>query len=100
MTSNNETLVVSAIYATATVQETVGIIVENVTKTGVYKIKGRTGNGFLFSRKAVIHSGDNDGEVTVTAINTTGGKTVFNGTFKATCIAQSGARIVITEGKF
>jgi len=91
-------LVVNAVNPTS--GENVGIVIEKVTKTGTYKVKGRSGNGFLFSRKAIIYSGSEDGEVIVTAINTTGGKTVPSGTFKATCIATNGAKVVITEGKF
>ncbi|TDB59128.1 DUF6252 family protein [Arundinibacter roseus] len=97
---DSETLVVNAINASASSQETVGIVIEKVNKTGSYPIKVRTGNGFLFSRNAVIYSGDADGQVEVTAINTAGGKTVPKGTFRATCLSKTGAKVVITDGKF
>ncbi|MEI7582615.1 DUF6252 family protein [Runella sp.] len=97
---DNESLVVNAVNPTVSNQETVGIVVGKVTQTGTYKVKGRTGNAFIFSSKAITYSGIEDGEVTVTAIKTAGGKTVPSGTFKATCIAPNGTKIVVTEGKF
>lgn len=96
----NENMVINGINATAANQETIGLVIEKVTQAGTYKVKGRTGNAMLFSQKAVIYSGWENGEVTVTSITTTAGKQVPTGTFLGTCINKDGARITITEGKF
>lgn len=96
----NENMVINGINATAANQETIGLVIGKVTQTGTYKIKGRTGNAFLFSQKSTIYSGWEDGEVTVTSITTTGGKQVPGGTFFGTCINNSGGKVTITEGKF
>lgn len=96
----NENMVINGINATAANQETIGLVIGKVTQAGTYKVKGRTGNAFLFSQKAVIHSGWEDGVVTVKSISTTGGKQVPTGTFFGTCINNSGGKVTITEGKF
>jgi hypothetical protein len=96
----NENMVINGINATAANQETIGLVIGKVTQVGTYKVKSRTGNAMLYSQKAVIHSGWEDGEVTVTSITTTGGKQVPSGTFFGTCINNSGGKVSITEGKF
>jgi len=97
---DNETLVVNAINATAAAQETVGIIIEKVTNNGYLQNKRSNGQWISFFAQSPYSLGLGRRRSNRTAINTTGGKTVPSGTFKATTIATSGAKVIITEGKF
>ena len=96
----NENMVINGINATAANQETIGLVIGKVTQIGTYKVKGRTGNAFLFSQKSVIFQAGKTARLQLLPSQQPEANRCPSGTFFGTCLNNSGGKVIITEGKF